>query len=307
MTDDRFDYEVPTSAEMLAAQNATESLRLLVAQRALYSKSKRWMGLRWIGMAAIAILGPILSVFFPGTAVVAGAVAGLWIFLGRTTLSLCERRQVDQAASLQELFDFRVFGMPNTGARSTTPPIEEINLLSGDDTELQQRVNSQKLRNWYPMDEEQDGLVSVAIAQRANASYADRLLRTTARVWTWIVVVWAAVIVSAGLVVEVALSDFILAMVLPLLPAFLDIWEYRRLIARAADDRRDLAAAIEQKLADGADNLQSQDLLVWQARLFDLRRDAPQVPDFIYWLKRKQNERAMKSAAHQISSNVRKS
>jgi hypothetical protein len=47
--------------------------------------------------------------------------------------------------------------------------------------------------------------------------------------------------------------------------------------------------------------MEGQDLLVWQERLFDLRRSAPVIPDFLYKLRRKANERAMHSAANQLN------
>ncbi|TXK09746.1 S-4TM family putative pore-forming effector [Microbacterium hatanonis] len=50
-------YSPPPSASMISRQRDPTGLRLLVAQRKLYSKAKRWLGIRWIGMAAMSKLG----------------------------------------------------------------------------------------------------------------------------------------------------------------------------------------------------------------------------------------------------------
>ncbi|MFI2636989.1 S-4TM family putative pore-forming effector, partial [Streptomyces collinus] len=54
-------YEPPITSTMARQQNEIDSLRLLVAQRSLYAKAKRWMGGRWIGMSVIAIAAPIFA------------------------------------------------------------------------------------------------------------------------------------------------------------------------------------------------------------------------------------------------------
>jgi SMODS-associating 4TM effector domain len=55
---------------------ALDAYRLLLAQRKLYSKSKKWLTLRWLGMLLIAIAAPVVAVIWPNLAVVAGAIAG---------------------------------------------------------------------------------------------------------------------------------------------------------------------------------------------------------------------------------------
>ena len=49
------DYEPPASATIKERQNEPDALRLLIAQRRLYRKAKRWLGIRWIGMVIIGI------------------------------------------------------------------------------------------------------------------------------------------------------------------------------------------------------------------------------------------------------------
>jgi hypothetical protein len=304
MTASSPDYNPPSSMAIKAKQNEMQALRLLIAQRRLYRRAKRWLGVRWLGMIIIGLAAPVVSVIWPSLAVVAGAIAGLWLFLGRTLLVLVQASATSKAAAVQEQFDFYVFGMPHITERSALPSLEEIAAIAGPDDQVQSEAGKEKLLDWYPVNDTDAGAVSVAIAQRANASYTDSLLRSTAIAWAVATASWAIVLVVASLVARLPLSTFLLGIVLPVLPAFLDVVRYITGVWRSARDRADLARAIESRLVG---TVESADLLVWQERMYELRRSAPEVPDFVYKLKRKVNERAMKSAARQLSDKAKES
>ncbi|MFI8199926.1 S-4TM family putative pore-forming effector [Streptomyces sp. NPDC085942] len=285
---------------MQTRQNEDDALRLLIAQRRLYSKAKRWLALRWFGMLIIGLGAPVISVIWPDLAVVSGATAGLWIFLGQSFLINAQSAGVAKAAAVQEQFDFYVFGMPSSVERSTLPTIEEIAAVAGPDLELRGIATDEKLLDWYPMDASNSGILTVAISQRANASYSDRLLRSTAIAWTSLTVVWVLALIVASLVVELSLITFMVGVVLPVLPSFLDVVRYVVGIRRAARDRGDLTRSIESRMRAASDSLESSDLLVWQESMYELRRSTPLVPDLIYKMKRTVNERVMKTAASQL-------
>src|SRR6185312_13826283 len=84
-------YTPPNSAEIARGQNEEDPLRLLLAQRLLYSKAKRWMALRLWGMGFIAIAAPVVALIWPSLSVAVGAIAGAWIFVGRTVFIVLER------------------------------------------------------------------------------------------------------------------------------------------------------------------------------------------------------------------------
>lgn len=299
------DYQPPTTSEMIVRQNEANALRLLVAQRRFYGRAKRWLGVRWLGIAVIGIGAPAISVIWPRLAVASGAVAGTWIFLARTLLLGAQGSRTGQAAAVQEQFDFFVFGMTSTGKRSTSPSLEEIAAIAGPDDAIHRTARKENLIDWYPFDVDDPGNLAIAIAQRASASYSDRLIRATAVAWCVATGAWIAILVTLSVVYELSLSTFLLGVVLPVLPAFLDLVQYVAAVWRSATDRSDLADSIEMQIDAGS--IQAEDLLVWQERLFDLRRSAPQVPDWIYWMKRKVNERSMHSAARQLSRRFKSS
>lgn len=299
------EYDPPSSATIKARQNELQALRLLIAQRRLYRRAKRWLGLRWLGMIVIGLAAPVVSVLWPAVAVVAGAVAGSWLFLGRTALVLVQSSTTAKAAAVQEQFDRYIFGMPERSRRSSLPSLEEIAMVAGPDERVQSVAAKEMLLDWYPINDADPGAVAVAIAQRANASYTDRLLRSTAILWALAMSIWVAVLVAASLVAGLSLSSFLLGVALPVLPAFLDAAQYIAGVWRSARDRNDLGRDIESYVGGGADPVEPANLLIWQDRMYELRRSAPEVPDFLYKMKREANERAMSTAASHLSDKAK--
>lgn len=295
-------YRPPTTVAMINSQNEVQALRLLLAQRRLYTRAKWWSFLRWIGFSVIGVAAPILTAIVPGAAVIVGAIAGIWIFLSRTWFSGVEQNLAAKAAEIQERFDQWVFGMPELVTRIPSASIEEIVQLVGDDETALADADKDRLKDWYPFDGRVDGAMSVAIAQRANAAYSERLLNANANVWLAITLAWSAAAVIVGALVGLTFTQFLLGVALPLLPALLDVWDQFRLTKRAGEVRRAMADGIE-KAVRGRSNreLSPEDLLLWQDQTYELRRTSPQVPNLVYKRARTRNEKAMHTAAAELA------
>lgn len=296
------EYTAPSSASIRGRQDRTTALRLLIAQSCLYTRAKRWQGIRWVGLLVLGLAAPVVSVLDPPLAVVGGAVAGLWLFLGRTAIASLETARMTEAATLQEQFDQYVFAMPSTVERSAMPSPEDVVKLAGGDERLHDRAAAEHLLGWYAINDAVDGATSVAIAQRSNAAYTDRLIRTTVKIWTIATTAWAAILIAWSVLEGISLQAFLLGVVLPVLPAALDVFEYIVNTRRAARDRADLSRAIEARIHDTTRQIEGQDLLVWQGQMYDLRRTTPLVPDLLYRLTRKRNERAMQVVSEQLGN-----
>lgn len=290
------EYRAPSVEVMLATQDEPEALRLLLAQRRMYKVAKRWQGLRWFGVLLLAVAAPLIALVLPASAVVVGAAAGVWLFAGRTVLAGLEARQMTRAACVQEDFDLLVFGMPRTIERSEHPSLEDIAAMVGDDGRFREAVANENLLGWYEF-LSRTGTEAVALAQRSNAAYTDRLLRTMVGVWCSAAFLWfAALLLIAGLS-GLPFATVLLGVVFPVLPSLLDVTDYIRSTWAAAHDRADLARSIERRVG----TIDDQDLLAWQIRLFDLRRTTPQLPEWLYWITRKRNEAASKAATRSLS------
>ncbi|MBT2249030.1 hypothetical protein JHV56_10005 [Arthrobacter sp. BHU FT2] len=296
------EYAPPAvGAALLHRQDEVDALRFLIAQKRMYSRAKRWLGIRWFGMLVLGLAAPIVAVIWPQSAVIVGSIAGAWIFIGRTLLMYLQKRNTERAAAVQEQFDFYVYGMPQGTTRPKLPSLEDIASAAGPEPEISAVASREKLTGWYVVSPTDPGATAVAIAQRSNASYSYRLLRTTGVVWSTVAVLWAALLTTMCVVAGLSLPTFLVGVVLPLLPAFLDVTEYIVGIIRSGRDRLALSREIEERISDKQDPVTPENLRVWQESLFELRRDTPTVPDALYKLRRTKNEVAMSSAAAQLS------
>lgn len=296
-------YAPPSAARIKAHQDEIGALRLLIAQRKLYSRSKRWLALRLI-IGLIGIFAPIVALVWPNLSVAMGALAGVWIFLSKTTFLKMERQLAARAAAIQELFDIEVFEMPELAARSPMPTPEEVAKLAGPDEKIIAVAKKERLLEWYAVNDGDSGVTAVAICQRTNAAYSADLLKTSARLWLTLVCIWAITLVIMSLSLGFNLNTFLMGVTLPLLPAFLDAATYWQGIKRASSEREAISEEIKDKLAHN--NLTGEDLIIWQTAMYDLRRNVPQVLNFVYKIMRPDNEWSMKSVARQLSELAKK-
>jgi hypothetical protein len=256
-------------------------------------------------MLVIGLAAPVVAVIWPQSSVVVGSIAGAWLFLGRTLLMHAQAKSAEQAAAVQEQFDFYVYEMPSGTPRPELPSLEDISSAAGPDNQLIAIAEKNAMLGWYVVAPDDPGEVAVAIAQRSNAAYSYRLLRFTGIIWSVVAVLWAAALSAVCIVTGVSLVTFLLGVLLPLLPAFLDITDYIVGIVRSAKDREALYREIESRIGSNDEPIASEHLRVWQESLFELRRDTPTVPDIIYKLQRRKNEAAMSAAATQLSKRAR--
>lgn len=296
-------YIPPTAKEIAKRQDENDSLRFLLAQRKLYSKAKKWLSFRLFGMGAIAIAAPIIAFIWPQAAVVVGAVSGAWIFLGRTLFYILEKGLSAKAAAVQEMFDIRVFKMPHLADRTPVSTLEEIASITGADNTILKQAKDEHLLEWYSINPSDSGLTTVAICQRINTAYSKSLLNTTSKVWLGLIVFWCFFLIVFSIYLHLRIETFLLAVMLPLLPAFLDKWEFWKGFRKAENQRDAMTQEIEAKIKNNS--ISGSDLLLWQTRMYELRRHMPLVPDKVYNFMRNVNEKAMKVAARQLSDKSR--
>jgi hypothetical protein len=134
-----------------------------------------------------------------------------------------QTENTEQAAAVQERFDLYVYDMPTGTRRPKLPSLEDISLVAGSDSEPVAVAKREKLLDWYEVAEDDPGEVAVAIAQRSNAAYSYRLLKITGVIWAAVAALWVVVLVTICIVAGLTLAIFLLGVVLPLLPAFLDV------------------------------------------------------------------------------------
>lgn len=295
-------YTPPSPTQINEAQNDDAQLRLLLAQRRLYSRAKVWANVRGFGLGIVAIASPLAVAVWPDSATGAASIAAGWFALNRLVFRPAERRAATPAATIQEQFDTRIFSMPTIAVRDPQVLPEEVVRLTNKKWNLRKKAYSaERLRNWYPINVNVDGRVAIAIAQRGNLAYTEALLRRSANLWVGLLTGWAILAVAIGLIAGFSLESFLLAIVLPILPPVLDAADEWQRVRAARKERRALTLEIQDAITnDPAKPISPDQLLGWQAQLFSLRRDAPLVPDWLYWLLRPGIEQEMEAAADML-------
>jgi hypothetical protein len=134
---------VPATSSIAEAQNTFGALRLLLEQCKTHSIAKIRAMPPGIRVGVVAIAEPIIAFVWPTSAVVIGAVAGVWIFLSRTELASPERHYSGKSAVVQERFDMTIFGMlPSpAGVPEVNPELISRTIGAGDVARRRSRSN----------------------------------------------------------------------------------------------------------------------------------------------------------------------
>jgi len=298
-------YSPPTAQAIADAQNLDQNLRLLLAQRRLYSRAKAWTMVRGTGIGIVAVSAPILAAVWPEAALAVATVAAAWFALNRLLFRSLERHYATRGATVQEQFDTAIFGMPTIAVRDPRVLPEEISRLTGERVRRRRAYSDEKLRDWYPIQTDVDGSVAIAISQRANVAYSQTLLARSAGLWLGLLILWAAVAIVIGIVRDFDLVTFLLVVAIPTLPPLLDAADEALHVRAAGKERRALATQIQDAIdTDTEAPIGPEQLLAWQMQLFALRRDSPLVPDWLYWALRPRTEGEMNDGAKTIADQV---
>jgi hypothetical protein len=282
----------PSMPDIKERQADDLNVRRQLAARAFYRRGKylHFLGLSVaVGLAAAA---PVVLLFAPNVGPTLGAVAGVWLFVSRFILERFKSDYQLKGAKAQELFDCNVLGVGWNDALAKPMSEEEIRQaspsLDGGDF------------NWYPADGQTSWPLSVLVCQRSNANWARRQHQAYGSVLFWAVVAWFVVGVAVATAHEASLGEYLTTVLLPSLPALLDGVEMSEAHKRAAARRELLEDRTDALLKRHQGGL--QELREIQDQLFDLRREAPLVPEWFYKIIKPKYEESMRYAAAQLGS-----
>jgi hypothetical protein len=264
-------------------QNADESLVRLAAARALYSRAK-----------LILIMSLCVSVLVPASFSVAttqwawlkpfSAAWGVFVAFLNVFLDRLQSAAIGRAALVQEKFDCELFGLSWNPTRSEPLPEDVATYGMG----LLRSPAGQSLRDWYPSSV---GNVPIRfgrlICQRINCTWERGLRTTYANAMLSLLLFLSFLVLALGTSLLHDFTDFVLVVLAPLTPASI-------LLVRQHMDHRD-AGQKSERLAEAAtsmlrkaiqnareDDSMDVDARVLQDAIFERRRSAPLVFDWIY-------------------------
>lgn len=283
-------------------QQTSRQLERLAAQRTMYSDAKIILGVQMFLAVPCAILSSTLAALYPDLKVYTLAWSVVISLLDATILSTLSNVRRRDAAKIQELFDCEALRLPWNDLKAEHRPDPEV--IGFESRRYQQKdPGFMQLISWYPR---VVGTIPMEfgrlVCQRANCRW-DAALRRRYATWTAVILGLVTVILIAVSLIGGLTVDKLLANTLaPLLPALL-------LATRQIKEHLEAAGSVD-KLKEHADNLwvaalQGQldsVMLEEQARrlqdeIYDHRRKAPLIFDWIYHLLKRQHEEQMNTAA----------
>jgi hypothetical protein len=270
-------------------QNAPEMIRLLAAQRHFYTVAKRLRAVRVFGSVALVFLAPIVLFAAPGSNHVMAIVGLAGLLIGEVGLERFERAHVRTAATIQEEFDTRLFELPwnepRVGTRMAPEVISAAAARFGADTS--------KLVDWYGDTGTIPGKLAVLLDQRSNLVWDWRLRRWYAVYVVALICLCLALDVGIAIAAHLEVLQALEALFAPSAPAIVEGIRVARMHAEAATRKEELARDLQRHWEDGLRDLDS--LAPGASRqvqdcIFDLRKDAPVLPDWWYhWFRSRFN------------------
>lgn len=286
-------------------QNVQRRLELLAAQRQLYSDAKNLQMISVIISVPIVIAWSILVALFPILAVYAALWGIIATFLEILIFSRSRKSTQEKAAKIQQIFDCEVlqfnWARLNCGVR-----VEPETIIDASDRYKRKNLNFTKLQDWYPVSVGQLPIHQARIiCQRSNVWWDAQLRRRYSK---WIIIILILLTVSVlliGLIGGLTLEKFLLAVLVPLIPAF--VFGLRQYIehnesANMLDRLRENAETLVQEVISGRYSTQDleQESYSLQRQIYDNRRRSPLILDWLYSRLKKKDEEQMNKGAESL-------
>lgn len=276
-------------------QDSDPAQALLAAQQRAYDIGQNWHRFQVSGAVLMAGAGVVVTYWAHGAGAILAAIAGLWIFVGGILSSPRERHWFTVGARIQEQFDCALFGLNWNG------PLAGDHVCAEDVADLARGRSSDDLKGWYPqIIDDYPAPTNVILCQRTNAAWGRRTHAAYSTFLACAITAWFCVLVLIGLAESVELSEFLIWLALPSLPAMLEALD-------VFISHRDISAGKEhlQKEADMLLRSGDADPRDLQDGIFDSRRRPPKVPNWFYRLRRDKDELSAAEAVEAIASRLK--
>lgn len=259
-------------------QDDPDLLQARAAARLAYARAGRIRTVQTFGAIGLALLAPLLVVFWPGASGVLAVIAVVWLLAARTALDAWHRRTRLQAVHYQELFDATLFALPwNTSLAGPRRLVREA-------VTARTRPTIPRDHGWYEDVPDVPWPLDILACQTQNLMWTRRNHRGYARL-LWAVLaltVLAAVLLAAAR--DLTLEQGIVQLAVPLTPALLDLSELPRRHTDAARDQEQLETAIDELLAERTAGrpVTAEDCREIQDGIFERRVHQPPVPTVVH-------------------------
>lgn len=290
---------------MTLDQNSEQALRLLGAQRSLYSGAKSVRFVRLIGSVVLAGVAPVIVLFDPSPRIWFTVVGAIWAVLAAAILKPKERNLIGDAARAQEEFDTEVLGIPWNDSLVGSKLAHEVVFQAAAKVDIE----ASTLKNWYVSRDDIDIVGYALLCQRANIVWDKDNRRTYA--WTVCILTVSIVVLQLvlALVKDMSVKDWLLMLVIPSLSAIIYGFEVTRshfeMSMSRKDDARRVEAAIESHISNRV-TTSSELVRTIQDSIYRGRTSDALIPDRWHMWTRKKDEAAMAFAADQLRERMKR-
>jgi len=284
--------------QIAVRQRSPEAVELLRAFRHAYATAKHWHAARLAGTVAVALAAPVVIIFAPSLEHPLGAIGGLWVLAARLVLRPAQERATRFAVAVQEMFDQQVLGLlPTTAPRP--PAYEQIHQQA-------RHCAGDPDSGWYSVQPHVAPAAAALIAQRSGAVWSRRLHREWAILLGALATGWTILTIVVATIRGATVGQFLIAVLLPMLPALLDATDLGQAHWHAAAERSELEATLDRRLDQAAQASLSapEDLRAVQDEINRQRVTQPPVPDWYYRLRRSSYETSMRAAADRLAQRL---
>lgn len=270
-------------------QNEALNLKLLAAQRQLYSEAKSINNWQALIVFTTAIVTPILAHYLPDFNDYWGL---LGLLLGGISFGILRNKaatKVEQATKVQEMFDTQVFDLPKNEALTGG----DIGVLIWNKANKRHGQNEEKrkqLENWYPDTSVLEPNVAILASQRANLSWDWRLRKYyVERFLNIFIILFLLITVGFSIWQEQLLLRYLLDILAPTLPLLFMLYETREkhqaVWKRQELKQREIDQALK-KHHSGKEKISMIHLRSFQDAIFKNRKENALVPDMVYgWIQ----------------------
>lgn len=282
-------------AQIAAAERMKLNVLQLRAKQYFYSRAVRADQIGSGISIFLVLIAPFFLLYAPGAGPVLGAIAGAWLFVKRYGTDRLVREWQLKGVRAQEGFDCNVLGISWNHSLAKVLAPEEVHGAASNESDDAKDP-------WYPVDIECDWPLSVLICQRSNAVWASRQHRSYAYVLIAAMIAWGCLGVVLALAHSATLQEYLVTVLLPSLPALLELSDLVKRHQWAAGQREAINEHLEGLISrEGATDFEIREV---QDQLFGLRRDGANVPEWFYRRLRDDFEKDMRYGARQILGRV---
>jgi hypothetical protein len=282
------------SSSIRRQQNDPSMLALLQAVSVSHSRVQRLDAISTSASILTAVLG-VVATFVEAMATPATIVGALWALAYSTGLATWTGNELQRAATLQEMFDVRLFSIPWNPVIAAEPlGAQEVSKLS-----KRFRGRDDMIRDYYEIPD-LPRPYDVLACQQQNLGWGSRIRRRYCYSILVVVCGWSVAGLIIGGLADLTIAEVLLYWYLPSLGALMlgvDVFRAQRDVA----DRRDhvlglVRARVAAAVAAPADEApaigRDLELLARQVQdtLFFTRQHAPRVPDW-FFLRFRANDR----------------